>query len=269
MERQLPTYNIHGTEFIVDIENNELRQKGKEDNFISFLDMADKGTHYSFYYDKDRKEMSIGNKADNAGIVLTDIPPMARLDPEAMSKKYGVPVDAVKNMKDFDIIVDKELFEKRMQGQLPIVKVAGHDFYVDLRMGQLRAHVPENEPFLGRALNLNQLHVSDDGEKFLGFYHIPSKSQFHVDSEIKKLPKDVVLLEIPNELYLDPIGVARQYGMDASAFVRKYPIQKTLEAKVIPLSETELPRIVKENQQKSKLNQPGPNRKKRRKGPKM
>src|ERR1700761_4504127 len=109
MERELPIYNIHGTEFIVDIENNELRQKGKEDNFISFLDMTDKGTHYSFYYDKDRKEMSIGNKADHEGIILTDIPPMARLDPEAMSKKYGVPVDEVKNMKDFDIIVDKEL----------------------------------------------------------------------------------------------------------------------------------------------------------------
>ncbi len=35
-------------------------------------------------------------------------------------------------------MIQEKLLQERMQGKLPIIDIAGHPFYVDIRMGMLR-----------------------------------------------------------------------------------------------------------------------------------
>lgn len=48
MERELPTINIEGTDFVVDVNKLELREKADPINIIPFEDMRDVGDGYTF-----------------------------------------------------------------------------------------------------------------------------------------------------------------------------------------------------------------------------
>jgi hypothetical protein len=65
--------------------------------------------------------------------------------------------------------------------------------------------------------------------------------------DLIELPEHVVVLEIPNELDLDPVAVSREYGSDLSELLREHPITENLAAKVIPLMETGLPAMIENN----------------------
>lgn len=59
-----------------------------------------------------------------------------------------------------------------------------------------------------------------------------------------------MLLEIPHELKLDPVAVARERGVDVALILKENPIQKDLAAIVKPLSESRLPQLIEENLKK-------------------
>lgn len=51
MERILPTIDIEGTEFIIDAQNEELREKANLKNCIAMTSMLYVGRGYNFHYD--------------------------------------------------------------------------------------------------------------------------------------------------------------------------------------------------------------------------
>jgi len=244
MQRQLPIITIQGTSFIVDVAKGELRQSDNPANSISFDDMQDKGTHYSFSYDRIEKNLPSSFKSAGNDIVKVTILQMVDLDPMAMAEKHGLEITKLQGKNDFELIVDQQVLVERLNGRLPTINIAGHDFIVDLRLNELR---PEND--FSTRIDLRNLDISNDGEKFLCFYHPASKNVVEINPALMDLPKGVVMLEIPNELNLDPVAVARKYGLEDREFLRQYPLHKKLEAKVIPLSETGLPALILKNKQ--------------------
>jgi len=96
MKRKLPTIEIEGTIFFVDVINDELRQRDAPDNTIPFgvFDPEDDG--YTFLYDMQRR-----NVPENRGALKkmephfkwVTLPAMMELDPEGIAIKYGIPLE--------------------------------------------------------------------------------------------------------------------------------------------------------------------------------
>jgi hypothetical protein len=72
------------------------------------------------------------------------------------------------------------------------------------------------------------------------------------------------VLEIPYEIKLDPVAVAREYGIGEIDLLTDHPFQMKLAAKVTPLLETGLPDFIKQNLENRSNQQdndePGPKR---------
>lgn len=135
-----------------------------------------------------------------------------------------------------------EAFERRSLGLLPHIDISGTDFTVDWRLKELReTAAPWNH------ISLRDMDMDDTGENYLCFYDIEAHHLWRFDLHVTALPDHVVLLEIPNEIKLDPYAVALEYGIAPGEFISSFPIIKDLAAVVKPLSETGLPKIITQN----------------------
>ncbi|WP_259069933.1 zeta toxin family protein [Mucilaginibacter sp. X4EP1] len=138
-----------------------------------------------------------------------------------------------------------ELLERRLAGELPHIDIAGSDFIIDWRLKELRENdVPHNR------IAFEDMQLSPSGELYLCYYDTQKHKLYEPPANIKTLPKNVVLLEIPHELKLDPVAVAREHGIDTNFILKENPIQKDLMAVVNALSETGLSKLVEDNLKK-------------------
>jgi len=104
MKRELPVFNIEGTDFLVDVDKRWLIQAGNPGNFFEFIDMEDKGTHYEMFYDKRYKCEVVGVGPRDDQMIDIKIPPMVVLDPVGVAEKYGLTVEGLKGKTDMDIM---------------------------------------------------------------------------------------------------------------------------------------------------------------------
>ncbi|MBB6127435.1 hypothetical protein [Mucilaginibacter lappiensis] len=242
--RQVPVFTIKGTSFLVDIDQQVLRQTNKLDNEISFIDdMKDMGTHYEMYYDG---MTGIKHHEADQDDALSEnwikVPLMVELDPEGMAAKYGFTTDQIKRKTDFEVIVDQDALGRRLAGELPKINIAGELFVVDLRLQELR-HAHNFHP----VLSLKSFDLTPDGWKYEAYYHPVLKQVVEIDWKLTEFPDHVVRIHLPNELGLDPVGTARRYGIEERALLRRHPISQDLKADVIPLSETHIPALIQHN----------------------
>jgi hypothetical protein len=237
-------YTIEGTAFIVDIDRQVLRQTDDQENQISFITgMQDHGTHYRLLYDLDKLRPA-EDLFDQNRVKVIDIPQMTVLDPTGMSGKYGIPVEKLQSLNDFKVIVDQEALSKRKEGILPQIDIAGEKFIVDLPMQELR-HAQHFFP----VISLQSFEVTNDGWHYEAFYEPLMKQVVEIDPKLLELPQGIIKIKLPNEIGLDPVAAAQIYGMDERELLRRHPIQKDLKAEVIPLSETEVPRLIRQNRE--------------------
>jgi len=237
-------FTIEGTAFVVDIDQQVLRQTDNPANEISFTrDMTDHGSHYSLCYDP--REKNIPRQAYNPGqIKEITVPKLIALDPEGMAAKYGWQVQDLAGKTDFQVIVDQQLLERRREGVLPRIRIMGEDFYVDLRMHELR-HAGTFHP----VLSLESFELTADGRHYEAYYHPVIRQVVPLDPLLTELPESVVKIRIPAEIGLDPVGAAQMYHIDERMLLRLYAIQKELRAEIIPLSETHVPALIARNRQ--------------------
>jgi hypothetical protein len=244
--REPVIYTIEGTTFEVDIDKQVLRQTDDTNNEISFINqMQDQREHYLLLYDTDTKRPTL-EYADRDRIRLIKVPQLIELDPEGMSEKYKIPVEQLKDKSDFEVIVDQEALNLRHKGMLPKIDLVGEPFVVDVRLHELR-HA-EN---FHLAISLKSFELTDGGRHYEAFYHTVLKQPITtIDLQLTEFPDNVVKLRLPDEQVLDPVITARDYGIDEREFLRHYPIQKNLKAEVIPLSETNIPTLIRQNREK-------------------
>lgn len=242
--KQPVIYTLHDTDFIVDIEKQVLREAERPAHEISFInDMKDRGSHYLLNYDIIEKTCTPA-VLDPLTWMPFHIPPLIELDPAGMSEKYGVPMHDLAGKTDFDLVVDQEALALRGKGILPKINIAGEDFIVDLHLHELR-----HAQYFFPVLSLKSFELTSDGWKYEAYYHPVMKQVVEIDPKLTEFPEGVVKIQIPNEIGLDPVATARQYGMDERETLRRYPIQKVLKAEVIPLSETNIPALIQRNRE--------------------
>ncbi|RKT01795.1 hypothetical protein [Chryseobacterium defluvii] len=251
MERELPIITIDKHQFTVDGEKLELREVGDPETVIPFKNMHENESGYSFYYNKDLI------KEDNCifATVFTEfeIPDFVQIDPVGIAKRYGLTIDEVKGKTDFDIMVDQKAFDLRInKGMLPTINIAGHTFYVDLRMKMLR---PKDD-FLSNGIHFEE--IDDYFSEERNAYLIPYNPKTHEFQEFDwekctAFPKDIIAIEFPFQKYLDPIGWNRLGGWNPKDELKHIGLKSHHQAKVIPWEQTELKDIIKENLKNLKI----------------
>jgi hypothetical protein len=242
-QRPLPIYTIEGTSFFVDVDKQVLRQTNDRGNEISFInDMLDEGARYRLFYDPERR--NIPWQSYHAGqLKEIQVPQLVVLDPDGMAAAYGTTVEQLRGKTDFEVIVDQELLALRHGGALPQIDIAGERFIVDVRLQELR-HALNFHP----VISLKSFDLASNG-KYEAFYHPVIRQVVAIDPKLTELPPDVVKIELPGEIDLDPVATARRYGINEHMLLRRHPIQKTLKAKVIPLAETGIPALIRRNRE--------------------
>jgi len=98
MGRQLPTVNIEGTCFCVDVQREELWQKDDSRNRISFNVFDQEGNGYTFLYDRANKNAPEDKqliKELGERYVWVTLPALMELDAEGIALKYNIPLSVL------------------------------------------------------------------------------------------------------------------------------------------------------------------------------
>jgi len=248
MQRQLPEIEIEGTTFLIDVALAELREKDNPYSCISFYSMDNAGDHYTFEYDTLRKAIvaPFDMALPTDKIIRVELPMMVALDPAGMALKYGIDKAQLPD-HDSEFKCDESIVKKRLSGILPTVNICDEPYIVDLRLGELRKVKDPNSSIV-----LDKLEMSANGEKYLCFYDTINKEVVQIPDTVTEMPKHVVMVHIPNEIYLDAVAVARQFGEEDTALINRYPLQAHMSAAAYPLSVSGVPKRIEENLKKQK-----------------
>jgi hypothetical protein len=217
--------------------------------------MRDIGDGYVFDYSlKDKNLPGLFNKE----ITTIKLPEMVILDPTGMAHKYHISLDAINDKTDFDLMVDQKAFDMRVnKGILPAVDIAGHTFYVDIRMDMLR---PKDD-FLSRGVVFDEIdhYFSEERNAYLIPYD-PKKLEFReLDyDKVIEYPKNLIAIEFPRQKEPDPVGWNRNGGWNIKDNLKQIGLKPHFQAKTIPWEETYLREIIKINLQKQLKHQVKP-----------
>lgn len=145
---------------------------------------------------------------------------------------------AIKPENAYDLRVNK--------GVLPTIDIAGHTFYVDIRMDMLR---PKDD-FLSKGIVFDEIdhYFSEERNAYLIPYD-PKKHEFReLDYDnLVSIPKDLIAVEFPFQKELDLIGWNRKGGWDIKEDLKPTGIKLHFEAKIVPWKETYINDIIKDN----------------------
>src|ERR1700712_1489113 len=99
-------FTIKGTAFLVNIDQQVLRQTDNSANEIFFVrEMTDFGSHYRLFYDPAIRNVP-HHSYEPATMKEIHVPPLIELDPEGMAAKYGFKTEDLKGKTDFQVMVD-------------------------------------------------------------------------------------------------------------------------------------------------------------------
>lgn len=147
-------------------------------------------------------------------------------------------------MDELNSTEQETLLQRRLQGILPQIDIAGQNYIIDLRKEALRS---VDEPYV--RLSFEDMHY----DELLGTYDFlftPSTKNIIVPHpELRAIPADTVAVLIPEAAVLDPVGLVRQTRIDLKKFLSENPIQKTLKANVLELDEEMRKEIIAAMQQ--------------------
>lgn len=166
-------------------------------------------------------------------------------------------------------MVDEKAYDLRVnKGMLPTVDIAGHTFYVDIRMDMQR---PKDD-FLSKGIVFSKIQNYYDEDKRA--YTIPYNPKTHEFQEpdyrtIKELPKDLIAVQFPSERLLDRIGWNRHYGFELRHGLDKQGLKLQFTAKQIPWEKTFLVGLIKGNLKAEKMQEKATEKPHRKKGRKM
>lgn len=244
VERLLPTYKMYGTEFIVDVNQLELREKGNPKNVISILDMDEKAVQgYRFWYNPNNKSLTTYAEQEAK---LVEIPDFVKLDPIGMAKKHNISEDKITEIDDFKLMVNQDAFDKiAYNGIIPTIDIAGHTFYIDLRNDKLH---PKDDIW-SRGIIFSELkyYYSHKDNTFTIPYNQRTHTFQEVSLNIKEIPKDLIVVQIPAKRILDPIGQNKTGNLNNSDYLKKEGVHLHFEAKTIPWHQTRFAETVKRN----------------------
>lgn len=142
---------------------------------------------------------------------------------------------------------ERELLELRQAGRLPRIGIAGDEFIVVIEKMHLALETDRRV-----TIDLDCLALSEDRKSYLFFYNPQKKAVVYIPENITKMPGDIVLVEIPIEQYLDPVGLARSFGQPDNFLLDSYPLKAYHQAKLTAIEASGLVEMVRNNREKKK-----------------
>ncbi|ASE62052.1 hypothetical protein CEQ15_11390 [Chryseobacterium indologenes] len=213
----LPEIEICGSIYQFDIDRIVLVEKDNPNNKIFFSYMNDYGTHYEFLYNVNHKNYShIGNldigdpfdghlgikEANNETVFQVSIPRISELDPKGMMSKYGCSLADLENLTDFEIIVDQEVYRRRMAGEMVKVDIGGQIYEVDVHNNALRSKDnPEND------INLSWFYYDyfiDEEDSYYLYFNMETNQI--VDLLYDQNVDNLLVYKVPMISDLDPLA---------------------------------------------------------------
>ncbi|WP_444660084.1 hypothetical protein [Flavobacterium columnare] len=243
-ERILPIYKIHGTKFIVDVNQLELREKDNPKNVISISDMDEKAIQgYKFWYNPKSKSLTTYSEQ---GAKLADLPDFVKLDPIGMAKKHNIFEDKIAEMDDFKLMINQDAFDKiAYKGFIPTIDIAGHTFHIDLFNDKLH---PKDDIW-SRGIIFSELkyYYSHKDSAFTIPYNQRTHTFQEVSLNVKEIPEGLIVVQIPSKRTLDPIWQNKSGNLNSSDYLKKEGVHLHYEAKVIPWHQTRFAETIKRN----------------------
>jgi hypothetical protein len=258
MERELPTVNIEGTDFFVDVIKNELKEKANPQNRMSIKNMLYVGDGYRFQYDMTINNFlpfeALGRLSNHSKEIK--IPNLVALDPIGMAKKYNLTIEEIREKTDFELTIKpgSPLDLRWNKKILPTLDIAGHTFYVDLVMDKLR---PKDD-FKSKGIDLSE--IKEYYDRYYQAYIIPYNPKTHEFQEvgirtITELPKEIIVIKFPHHRDLDHVGWNIKYGFGPEHLIKKDTLRLHFKARTLPWKETNIPENIKLNLEEQKLAQ--------------
>lgn len=254
--RKLPEVEIEGTIFQFDIERLALIEKNNPGNAITFAYMKDHGTHYSFNYSAMFKNhhFIMTNPSPNEIVdritnpdfdpaIKVQIPRITEIDPLGFSEKYNCNTKDMVEKTDFELMVNQEIYNKRIDGHPVKVNICGNQYVVDPDNDILWSL--EGKPDI--ELKGMEDYYSDRSKSYTIFYEPMSGNVVDISKESKMESETVRLVEIPNIRTLDPIGknhaqsLPLKFGLIYHDLKLEYDLAFSLDevSQVIPIKRNE------------------------------
>lgn len=143
-----------------------------------------------------------------------------------------------------------EAYDMRVKkGILPTIEIAGHTFYVDIRMNKLR---PKDD-FLSNGISFCEIedYLNEEKEVYIIPYDPQKKELGKIDYEtITEIPKNLIIVKIPSIDKLDPVGWNRQHGYDLKTGLNKLSQQMEFRANSGKWEDIYIPQKIEENLKK-------------------
>lgn len=242
---KLPIVVIRDVPFIIDPYKRQLIRFNDPEKIISFDELKFNNGFYFFDFDTITFKPAIDLRGPDAladRIFSVAIPATIIDSPSKIPKDIQDDMNRRSQAQIWGFYLGDKNVALRLSGVLPHIDLAGTDFTVDWRLKQMRE---TEEPW--KYISFNDLEMDESGQTYLCFYQTVTHEIFIPEENITELPENVVVLEIPYELKLDPVAVARELGIGQTDLLAEHPIQETLTAKVTPLSESGLPEFIENN----------------------
>jgi hypothetical protein len=245
MEQELEIIAFGAIPFVIDREKQEFRQFNRPDNIIRFNELTEKDGYYSARFNTNAGYLSTARLVTDTQddhLLEVFLPAPILHSPESMTDDFKHDLNTSSKIEEWGFYLSGRDTALRLSGMLPHIDLAGTDFTIDWRLKELR----ETE-FPWKNISLRNMEMSDSGEEYLCFYNTETHELFEPDESLFELPEHIVVLEIPNEIKLDPVAAAREYGIGETDLLTDHPIQMTSAAKVTLLSESGLPEFIANN----------------------
>ncbi|WP_277014324.1 hypothetical protein [Flavobacterium lindanitolerans] len=243
--KEQPIFTIAGTDFYVEIYSQTLIEVADPKNYLPVRDMTDMGDRYKFLYHPTYKNWPC-ELDDPKESFDVEVPYLIKLDPEGIARKHNIDPKELKGRKDIEFLnPNYQGFLARRAGKLPAIDIAGEQYFVDL----------ENRQLVLKENAFHQLKFEDFQEG------CPLSDDFSYrfayDRQSRKViasgdlqAKQAIIVELPYKVSLDPVGLARQLGFSDDHYIREYPIEKHLVAKVSNIKGANIPNEVDNSERK-------------------
>lgn len=238
--------------FNYDAKTDCLIHKRNRSFKFPFSELKDRGTHYEADLNPHFEREGMYNRYEGV-FTFCRVGQRVDLDPVGMAEKYGLTPTELKVKTDFEVMVNQEFYKFRvMQGFWPSIDIAGEPFFAYVKHGCIATQDREVLSTIAFA-DMRKDHgftvYGNDSNCYHFPYDLKTKTISDLDfSVITSIPPDTVIVQVPDERSIDPVGFSRLHGADLRAFLKLNPIRNMeFVAKVIPWSKTTVPEIIQRN----------------------